>query len=168
MVTKLRKRGRKPISRKAMTPAQRQARHRQRIKAAAAEAASRALAAAGRRQSYVVPHGYQTAKQALQALGHVFVRVPDSIGREQGGVFVDGAYLTTFAVIKLAELSPQQRRQQLDHARITTKQIAVEAVLEHMASLHVSFAELAEHREQQRSEARALQRAWEHRHQAAD
>jgi hypothetical protein len=137
------KRGRKPLGRKAMTPAQRQARHRQRGKEKAELAARMAAEAKGRRHKELPPPGYHRAKQELQAAGHCFQRVHEEFGREFGGVFVDGAWMDTFDVSKLADMPAQERKQRLDKARHLTKDAACDAVTAYMAALHVSFDELA-------------------------
>ena len=110
------KRGRPPIGKKAMTAAQRQARWRRRKLETALEGQHRA--------NLQPPYGYRMAKETLIKEGHKFTRVHDSFGEEFGGVFVDGAYLSTLDVIALAKLSPPECKQQLAEARRDTKGFA--------------------------------------------
>jgi hypothetical protein len=100
-----------------MTGAQRQARWRSRKREAEAAA-----------KPYKPPYGYKRAKEKLIAQGHQFTRVHDALGEENGGTFVDGAYLSTSAVKELAELPPRERLQRIDEARCTSKWAACEAV----------------------------------------
>ena len=82
-----------------MTAAQRQARRRKRLRKAKDARLQRA---------YQPPHGYGRAKSQLLAQGHCFERARREFGFEEG-VFVDGAFLGTLEVIRLAELPPQER-----------------------------------------------------------
>jgi hypothetical protein len=138
------KRGRPPIGRKAMTPAERQARRRKRLREA--EAARRK----GRDPSwraYQPPHGYVVAKEQLIREGHEFERVRREFGFEEG-VFVDGAFMGTFDVIELARLPTRERQQNLAEQRLATKDFACGAVRGYMAALRVSLAELVTAKEQ--------------------
>jgi hypothetical protein len=139
----LKRLGRPPIGRKAMTGAQRQARHREKLRQKQAE--RRRLQAGKSARAYQPPHGYQQAKDKLIAQGHVFTRVHDDLGREFGGVFVDGAYVSTHEVITLAELSAQERRQRLTEERRKTKNFACEALEAYMEEMQVSREELAQY-----------------------
>jgi hypothetical protein len=58
---------------------------------------------------YQAPIGYRRAKEKLIAQGHQFTRVHAALGEENGGTFIDGAYLSTSAVMELAELPPARR-----------------------------------------------------------
>jgi hypothetical protein len=111
--------GRRPLGRKAMTAAERQARRRKRLREAAKAEAARLEdeRLRGGRRLYQPPHGYGKAKGQLQAEGHCFVRVPDDLGREFGGVFVDGASVSSNEVIALAALPPSERKQRLAEQR---------------------------------------------------
>ena len=145
MSRKGRKRGRKPVGRKAMTPAQRKAKQRQREREAAELAARVAQEREGKRTAYRPPIGYNDAKGKLKAAGHQFVRVHEDFGREWGGVFIDGAYMDTFAVIALADMSPAERKQRLAETRRTNKDVACDAVRAYMAALQVSDEDLRDH-----------------------
>jgi hypothetical protein len=138
-VTKMRKRGRPPIHRKAMTAAQRQARRREKLRRIAREEAAKA----SERQAYRPPHGYGNAKQTLIDKGHCFVRAKREYGFEEG-VFVDGAYLGSQEVIELAEISQRKDRDAwLAKRRIETKADACGAVQGYMNDLQVTLKELA-------------------------
>jgi hypothetical protein len=134
-------RGRPPIGRRAMTPAQRQARRRKRLREAEAER----LRLAGQeppRLPYQPPHGYGRAKEWLIKQGHEFTRVHDELGQEFGGTFIDGAYVDTLEVIRLAAMPAQERKQRLDEARRDGKHWACDAVEVYMKRLRVSLDEL--------------------------
>jgi hypothetical protein len=157
VVTKKR-RGRPPIGRKALTAAQKQARYRQRLKEAAKQRAEELLR--GQRRLHQPPYGYAKAKQKLIEAGHQFNRVNDGQGREFGGTFVDGAYVTTHEVIVLADMTLTERKQRLDEARRTHKDVACDAVEEYMEALRVSFDELAAHVARRAEQARELIRIY--------
>jgi len=114
------KRGRPPIGKKAMTPAQRQARRRAKL----AEA----------------------AKQ-MQHEGHDFERARSEFGFEEG-VFVDGASVGTLEVIELAKLPVKERRTRITERRRATKDFACSAVGGYMNTLQVSREELVRYFEE--------------------
>jgi hypothetical protein len=131
------KRGRPPLGRKAMSPAQRQARHRAVVRKREQEH----LHQEGMRRLYQPPHGYGKAKEQLLAAGHEFERARREFGFEDG-VFVDGAFLGSSEVIQLAELSQEERSQRLAARRIEQKDDACGAVEGYMARLHITLEEL--------------------------
>jgi len=129
--------GRPPIHRKAMTPAQRQARRREKLKQLAKQEKAQV-----ERTPYQPPQGYARAKGQLIAQGHVFERARREFGFEEG-VFVDGAFMRTDEVIALADLSPKERQQRITERRREWKDDACGAVEGYMGAMHVSFEELA-------------------------
>jgi hypothetical protein len=122
-----------------MTPAERQARRRAKLKH---EEKERAYREGGYVRQHRTPHGYNEDKQRMQAEGHEFVRVPKDWEDEFGGVFVDGAWMKAIDVITLAKLPLPERKAQIAEARSVTKQIAIDAVRDHMKRLQVSVEEL--------------------------
>jgi hypothetical protein len=94
-----RKRGGRPIGRRAMTAAQRQARRRRRLREAARPRQQEQQQEVARR-AYQPPYGYGQAKAQLQAQGHHFERTRREFRFEEG-VFVDGAFLGSHEVIEL-------------------------------------------------------------------
>jgi hypothetical protein len=136
---KARKRGRRPLGRKAMTAAQRQARRRQRVRKAA-----RKQREERQPRPYQTAHGYEKAKAELQTLGHRFEHARREFGFEEG-VFVDGALINSLAVIELAKLSPRDRQQQLAEARKDNKDFACSAVASYMRAMWVSLDELTQY-----------------------
>jgi hypothetical protein len=121
------KRGRPPIHRKAMTAAQRQARHRLKVK--------------GQRQRYQPPPGYYDAKAKLIEQRHEFERARREWGHEEG-VFVDGAFMSSNEVIRLSKLSGSEARIRIAQIRVETKSDACGMVAAYMELMHVSFEEL--------------------------
>src|SRR6516225_1071610 len=95
------RRGRPPLGRRPMTAAQRQARRRERLRKAKAEREAQE----GKRRAYQPPYGYNRAKEQLINAGHHFQRARREFGFEEG-VFVDGAFISSYEVIALAELAP--------------------------------------------------------------
>jgi hypothetical protein len=138
-VTKKHRRGRPPLGRKAMTNAQRQARHRQRLKEAAKQRAEELLR--GQRRPSQPPYGYNKAKAQLQAAGHRFETARRDLGFEEG-TFVDGAFLGSHEVLALADMPPRERQQLLAEVRRTLKDDACGAVQGYMAALRVTLDEL--------------------------
>jgi hypothetical protein len=130
------KRGRPPIGRKAMTAAERQARWRKRL-LQEAEAARQQP----ERRADQPPYGYERAKAQLLTEGRHFERARREFGFEEG-VFVDGAFLGTPTVIRLAELPPQERQRLLAEGRRDGKNFACNAVRGYMEALQVSLDEL--------------------------
>jgi hypothetical protein len=119
---KARKRGRPPLGRKAMTAAERQAQRRQRLREAARK--QREERQLGRRRAFQPAHGYGQSKALRRAQGHHFERAREEFGFE-GGVFVDGAFLDTWAVVELAKLDPRERQQRLAKVRKDGKNCAL-------------------------------------------
>ena len=72
--------GRPPIRRKAMTPAQRQARHREKLRRLAKEETAAAMIG---RRLYQPPHGHGRAKERLLGVGHTFERARSEFGFEE-------------------------------------------------------------------------------------
>ena len=140
------KRGRPPIGKKAMTPAQRQARRRAKL----AEAAKRQRwQQDGRRPNGLgyLPLGYNPATQQMQHEGHDFERARSEFGFEEG-VFVDGASVGTLEVIELAKLPVKERRTRITERRRATKDFACSAVGGYMNTLQVSREELVRYFEE--------------------
>jgi hypothetical protein len=140
------KRGRRPIGRKAMTAAERQARRRQRLREDANAVEQERLAREQPLASLYQPppHGYPKAKAELLGRGHTFERARREFGFKEG-VFVDGAWLDSRAVIAYAALSPAECEQRLAEARDHTKRDACDMVESYMGALHVSLDELLQH-----------------------
>jgi hypothetical protein len=152
------KRGRKPLGRKAMTAAERQAKRRKRLRR---EAAVKAAAERGEWLSphpYQPPHGYPKAKEKLIAEGHSFQRARREWGFEEG-VFVDGAYLGAGEVITLADLQPAEREQRLAERRGDGKDFACDAVEGYMAAMRVSLDDLIQNRRERDESLKRLARA---------
>ena len=136
------KRGCKPIGRKAMTPAERQAKRRAKLR----EEARKALIAFRQAQGVGTcqpPHGYAKAKQTLQMEGRVFERARRDWGFEDG-VFVDGAFISSHEVIRLADTAPADVDRVLADRRRDTKSFAIDAVLAFAAGMRVSLKDLQE------------------------
>jgi hypothetical protein len=83
-----------------------------------------------------------------------------ALGEENGGTFVDGAYLSTSAVMELAELPPRERQQRIDEARRTGKWAACEAVEAYMERMRVSLADLNDERHRRRAERVEMGGLW--------
>ncbi len=132
------KRGRPPLNRRAMTPAQRQAKHRKKLREAA-----RALHAQAEGRAYLPPTGYGRAKQQLQDQGHHFTRARREWGFEEG-TFVDGVFTSTHHVIDLAKLPAHECRQRIEEDREMMKQFSVDSVLSYMQEMHVTLDELSD------------------------
>jgi hypothetical protein len=113
-----------------MTAAERQARHRQKVK--------------GERRQYQPPPGYYEAKAKLSAQGHGFERARREWGFEEG-VFVDGAFLSSLEVIELAKLPVLAAAARIAAKRRTTKHWACSVVADYMRTMHVSFEEIVRH-----------------------
>jgi hypothetical protein len=146
---KARKRGPRPLGRRAMTPAERQARRRQRLRELARLRELEQHEARGEHRLYQPPPGYGKAKSLLQSQGHHFERERRDFGFEEG-VFVDGALLGTDEVIEIAKLTAHERQQWLGEQRHTRKSFACDAVEGYMNTLHVSREELLQYFAQRR------------------
>ena len=80
-------------------------------------------------------------KKMLRALGHRFIPTKSVITDEEGGVFVDGAYLSTKGVIHLATMSEGAREQRLAGRR-ERRDVACEHVLLYMRDIGVTWDQL--------------------------
>jgi hypothetical protein len=119
MKVRKRKRGRPPLGRKAMTPAERQARRRQKL---------RQLAGLPAYPGATLPHpGYREAKRKMIDEGHVFIRTRREWG-DEFGVFVDGALMDSSDVVRLAAEAKWQRELSLAARRKVWKDSACQAV----------------------------------------
>jgi hypothetical protein len=112
-----------------MTAAERQARHRRKVKSER------------QRRPYQPPPGYGAAKAKLIEQGHQFERARREWGHEEG-VFVDGAFLSSNQVIELAKLPPPAAVARIAAIREQTKGDACGMVAAYMTSMHVSFEEI--------------------------
>jgi hypothetical protein len=111
------KRGRRPIHRKAMTAAERQARHRAKLRKIANDARKRSdeyKRALG--EVRLPPYGYNKVKAKLQTEGHDFERARREFGFEEG-LFLDGALMTAHDVMALAEMSRPERLEEIAKTR---------------------------------------------------
>lgn len=135
------------LGKRALTPAEKQARYRNNKK----KAAELKAAKKPERQAYQPVHGYNAAKAKLIAAGHHFERARREWGFE-AGVFVDGALLGPIgfgdgseSVLSLADMTPAERKSYLDSEREATKQFACDAVESFMEEMRVTMDELTRH-----------------------
>ena len=141
------KRGRPPIGRKAMTPAQRQAKRRAKLR----QEAKLVKELREGRPTYEPPPGYNKAKEKLRAEGHEFERARAAAGFEFG-VFVDGAFVFSSDVITMAEMPRKERERFLDQERQRRKDFAVGAVAHYMQVMRVTVDDLLPRAAQIRAE----------------
>ena len=140
------KRGRPPIGHKAMTPAQRQAKRRAKLR----QEAKLVKELREGRPTYQPPPGYNKAEEKLRAEG------TNSSGRGQRrasfGDFVDGAFVFSSDVITMAEMPRKERERFLDQERQRRKGFAVGAVAHYMQVMRVTVDDLLPRAAQIRAE----------------